>query len=143
MNLDFALLADGVTERPDGKLDIYGAGFDTIYATAVPARHQRLVLAMRILVSRHEGEHPHRIDVVLQGADGADIARAGGELAPMEEEQREQIPAGRQAGLGLLLQFENIVFPDYGAYQLAIHWDGTEAREPLRLFVVEPPQAAP
>jgi hypothetical protein len=28
--LDLALLADGATQRPDGKLDIYGAGFNTI-----------------------------------------------------------------------------------------------------------------
>ena len=143
MQLEFALLADGVTQRPDGKLDIYGAGFDTVFTTAVPAIHQRLVLALRILVARHEGEHPHRIDVVLQGADGAEITRAQYQLQPLEQEQREQITAGRHAALGLLLHFENVLFPDFGAYQLAIHWDGTEAREPLRLFVAEPPQAAP
>jgi len=143
MNLDFALLADGVTERLDGKLDIYGAGFDTVFAAAVPAIHQRFVVAIRILVSRHEVEHAHRIDVVLQGADGADIARAEGQLPAVDEDQRAKIPAGRQAGLGLILNFENVIFPDHGAYQLAIHWDGTEARDPLRLFVVEPPQAAP
>ena len=139
MDLDFALLADGVTERPDGKLDIYGAGFDSVIASQVPAIHQRLVLAIRILVTRHEAEHGHRINVVLQGADGAELARAEGQLAALEEGQRAQIPAGRHAGLGLILNFENVVFPAYGAYQFAIHWDGTEMREPLRVFVVEPP----
>lgn len=143
MNLDFALLADGVNERPDGKLDIFGAGFDTVFATAVPAIHQRLVLAMRILVSRHEGEHPHRIDVVVQGADGAEITRSQYQLQPLEEEQREQIPAGRHAAFGLLLHFENLLLPEFGAYQFVIHWDGTELRDPLKLFVAEPPQPAP
>ena len=71
MDLDFALLADGVTRRQDGKLDIYGAGFDTIHSRAVPAQHARLVLVARILVSRHEAEHDHRLDVVLSGALGS------------------------------------------------------------------------
>jgi hypothetical protein len=50
VDLDFAVLADGVVARPDGKLDILGAGFDTIWASTVPAQHQRLVLAVRVLV---------------------------------------------------------------------------------------------
>ena len=75
MDLDFAVLADGVVARPDGKLDILGAGFDTIWAPTVPAQHARLVLAVRVLLTRHETEHPHRLDVVIQAADGADLAR--------------------------------------------------------------------
>ena len=38
MDLDFAVLADAVVTRPVGKLDILGAGFDTVFArTGVPA----------------------------------------------------------------------------------------------------------
>ncbi|MDP9293581.1 MAG: hypothetical protein M3O90_04005 [Actinomycetota bacterium] len=139
MDLDFAVLADGVTGRSDGKLDIYGAGFDTIFAPAVPALHPRLVLAVRILISQHEGEHDHRVDVVLQGADGVELARAHTELAPLPDDMRAAIEPGRQLGLGMLLNFENVIFPEYGSYQLAIHWDGNEARAPLRLFVLTPP----
>ena len=51
MDLDFALLADGVNLRDDGKLDIDGAGWDTIYAEDVPAVHARLVFALRLLLS--------------------------------------------------------------------------------------------
>jgi hypothetical protein len=142
MDLDFAVLADGVTQRPDGKLDIYGAGFDTINAASVPAVHARLVLALRILLSRHETEHPHRLDVILSAADGQELARAHGELGALEEEHRSQIPAGRQAGFQLVLNFENVVFPEFGAYQIAIHWDGNETRPPLRLSVA-PPAATP
>ncbi len=140
MDLDFAVLADGVSPRPDGKLDLYGAGFDTIFAASIPAQHARLFLVVRVLVSRHEAEHPHRLDIVLQAADGEELARAQGELGALEEEQRSQIPAGRQAGLAMVLAFENLVFPNYETYQLAIHWDGNEARAPIRLFVAPPPQ---
>ena len=140
MDLDFALLADGVTQRSDGKLDIYGAGFDSIVAPGLPARHARLVLAARVLVSRHEAEHAHRIDVILQAADGTEIARAHGAIEPLDDEQRSEIPAGRQVGLGLVLNFEDLVFPEHGVYQLAIQWDGNEARPPLQLAVIAPEQ---
>ena len=139
MDLDFAVLADGVSGRPDGKLDIYGAGWDTIYASNVPVRHARLTLVVRLLVSRTETEHQHRLDVIVQGADGAEIARARGDLEPLPPEQREQIPVGRQAGIGMVLNFDNLVFPVYGNYQVVIQWDGTEARPPLRLTVARLP----
>jgi hypothetical protein len=76
VELDFAVLADSVEARPDGKLDILGAGFDTVFASAVPARHPRLILALRILLSRTDTEAPHRLDVLIQAADGTELARA-------------------------------------------------------------------
>lgn len=136
MDLDFVVLADRATIRDDGKLDIEGAGWDTIWSSDVPTVHRQLTVVGRVLVSRHEVASPHRLDLVLQGADGAELARAIGEVEPLPEDARQQIPAGRQAGLGLVLNFQNVVFPEYGAYQLVILWDGTEVRPPLRLFLV-------
>jgi hypothetical protein len=139
MELDFALLADGVAQRPDRKLDIYGAGFDAILAPDVPARHALLALAVRVLLSRHEAEHNHELDVILQTADGAELARAHGELPPIDEAMRAEIPAGRRLGVGLILTFDNLVFPEYGAYQIVLQWDGNEIRSPLQLSVIPPP----
>lgn len=139
MDLDFAMLADGVAPRPDGKLDIYGAGWDTIFAARVPAQHARLVLALRILLSRHEAEHDHRIDVVIQAPDGDDLARANGSFPPLSEEVRDNLAPGQRFGIGTVLNFENVIFPDFGNYQIVIQWDGNEARPPLRLTVAEPP----
>jgi len=140
VDLDFALLADGVTARPDGKLDIYGAGWDTIFARDVPAVHARLVLAVRLLLSRNEAEHRHRLEVIIQGADGAEIGRAVGDLDAAAPEARAQIPPGRRAGLGMVMTFENLVFPAFGNYQIVVQWDGNEARPPLRLIVSPPPE---
>jgi hypothetical protein len=139
VEFDYAILADGVTLRPDGKLDIFGAAWDTILATSVPAQHPRMTLAARVLLSAHETKHPHRMNVVLHAADGEELAQASGELGALSDEQRKTVPAGKKIGLGLVLNFDNVVFPHYGSYQLAILWDGTEPREPLRLFVEEPP----
>ena len=133
------MLADGVVTRQDGKLDIYGAGFDTIFASAVPARHARIVLALRFLLSRHEAQREHEVEVVVPAADGAELARASWRTPAASAEQAERIiPAGRQAGIGTLLQFEDLIFPEYGAYQFVVHWDTNEIRA-IRLGVVETP----
>lgn len=51
--LDHILLADGATVRPDGKIDIYGAAWDTIYATAVPAVHPQIASARTPRATRY------------------------------------------------------------------------------------------
>jgi hypothetical protein len=138
VDLDFAMLADGVTPRPDGKLDIDGAGWDTIYAEDVPAVHAGLVFALRLLLSRTEAEHAHRLEVIIQGADGAEIGRATGAMEPLPSDKREEIPAGRQAGIGMILSFPPLVFPEFGNYQVVVQWDGNEVRPPIRLIVSRP-----
>ncbi len=54
MELDHAILADGASNRPDGKLDIYGAGFDTLFAPSVPTTHPQMALVLRLLMTPHE-----------------------------------------------------------------------------------------
>lgn len=135
MELDYAILADGITSRPDGKLDVHGAGWDTIFTAEVPTQHPRIALAIRVLLSRHEAEAPHDLTIVLSAADGAELARADGRVEPASEEVRNKLPAGRTLGIGAILNFENVEFPEFGDYQLALHWDRIELRDPLRLFV--------
>ncbi len=141
MELDHAIIADGVSNRPDGKIDIYGAGWDTIFAPQVPATHPRIALVLRLLVTPHELERPHSILVVLLAADGQELARVEAQVNPLPAEQRQLIPAGRSVGIGAVLNFVNVVFPAYGDYGIKIHWDGTEARD-LRLHVSQLPPAA-
>jgi hypothetical protein len=138
--LDYVILADGVVSRPDGKFDISGAGWDTIYAGAVPATHARLTLVVRLLISRAEAEHPHGLTVIIQGPDGQEIARAVGQGEALPEQERALISVTRRASINLVLNFDGLVFPAYGDYQIVIQWDGNEARPPLRLAVAPTPQ---
>lgn len=138
MDLDYAILADGVSARPDGKLDLFGAGFDTIFAAAVPARHPQLSLALKFLVTREEARRAHTTDVYLIG-DTGQIAHAHGDIAALEQEQLTAVPAGSRLGLGAILNFGNLLFPAYGLYNFAVHWDGTEARTPIILKVAPLP----
>jgi hypothetical protein len=141
MELDHVVLADIASPRPDGKLDLYGVGWDTIFAPAVPTIHPRMDLVIRFLLEPHEMETTHQVIVRLMGPDG-ELGRMQADVAPMPDEQRGQVQAGRRIGVGILLTLASQVFPEYGAYSLAITWDGTNVRDPIRLFVEPPPAAS-
>lgn len=143
MEVDFALMADGVAHRSDGKLDLFGAAFDTVYAMQVPAMHTQLSLAIRVLLSRHEAQSDHRIEIILMSADGVEVAKARGDVSGATDDILDQVPAGRRVAVGAVLMFTNLLFPDYGTYHFAIHWDGNEARSPIVLYVAPPPSTAP
>jgi hypothetical protein len=138
MELDHVVIADVASPRPDGKLDLYGVGWDTIFASAVPATHPRMDLVIRFLLSAQEMETDHRVVVTLLSADG-ELNRVQADVAPMPPEQRAAIQPGRRIGVGMLLTLAGQTFPEYGSYSLVITWDGTEVREPIRLFVAPPP----
>lgn len=139
--LDYLILADGATQRPDGKLDIYGAGFDTVFAPVVPARHPQLAIVLRLLLSPHEAESDHHLELVLMSEDGPELARARAEVNAAPDEVREQVEPGDKMGIGAVLNLAGVVFPNYGRYHLAVLWEGTELRQPLRLRVM-PVEAA-
>lgn len=139
MNLDFSILADGASPRPDGKIDIFGAAFDTIFAAATPARHTQLALVVRFLLSTHELEEPHKFKVVLLAEDGGELARLEAQIDAMSDDDRNQVPAGEPIGISNLFNMAGIVFPDYGRYHFVLSWDGTELREPIRLKVAPLP----
>jgi hypothetical protein len=140
MDLDFAVLADGAMTRPEGKFDIIGAGFDTIFAVGVPARHARFVLVLRLLLSAEEAELTHELAAELRGPDGAEVAVVGGQVPELPHEYREQVPPEVPLGLGIVLNFENTVFPAYGDYRLSVTWDGSPLRTPLPIRVTEQPR---
>jgi hypothetical protein len=139
MQLDFAVIADGVQQRPDGKLDIFGAGYDTILAASAPARHLRIVIVVRVLITRAEARRAHAVDVILRPVGGEAIANAHTELGVIPG-AAGIIPTGRLAGIGLNLAFNDVVFPEFGTYEFAIQWDEKDVRRPIRLFVAQAPE---
>jgi hypothetical protein len=136
--LDFAFLADGAVHRPDGKLDVFGAGFDTILAPTVPAQHPRITLALRVLVSPEEVRELHQVDVVVRAVEGDPIAEAHSTFQP-NPEAASHIPTDRLAGIGLVMNFDGLVFPAFGTYEFVITWDNNPVRDPLRLGVAQLP----
>jgi hypothetical protein len=131
--LDYLLLADGATQRPDGKIDIFGAGFDQIYASSVPVRHQQLSIVLRVLITVHEAENNHHLELILMSEDGPEVARASADVNPVPEEVRAQFGPADRVGVGAVLNLAGLIFPTFGRYHLAALWDGTELRQPVRL----------
>jgi hypothetical protein len=141
MELDYVALADFALQRPDGKLDIHGVGWDTIAAPAVPVTHPRMDLAVRFLLSGPELEAEHKVVVTLTTADGATLMRMEANVVPPPDAQLPQLPLDRRVAIGLVLSLNMVTFPDYGTYQIAVFWDGNELRA-IRLFVAPPPPPA-
>lgn len=140
MELDHMVLADVITPRADGKLDLLGVGWDTVYAESVPASHPRMDVSIRFLLSQQEVETAHSVGLVLIGEDGEELAKLNAEVGAFTPEKRSHIEPGRKVGIAMTLKIANVVFPRYGRYHLVLTWDGTEAREPLRLFVAPMPE---
>jgi hypothetical protein len=142
VEIEYALLADGVAPRPDGKMDIFGAGVDTIWAASAPAQHSQISLVLAVSLARHEAENPHHIDVIVQDADGEEIVRAQGDIPALDAAQLDAMPAGRRLIIRPVLTFGGLTLPHFGMYQFVVMWDGNEARSPILLGVSEmpPPQ---
>lgn len=141
--LDHIILADGVSLRPDGKIDLFGAAWDTIFAPTVPIQHPQMTIVVRVLLTTHEAETGHRLNLVIMSPDGPEIARAQTDLDPVPAATLDVLPAGDLLGFGALLNFQGLVFPQYGRYHIAVLWDGNEMRDPMTLKVSPLPPSAP
>jgi hypothetical protein len=133
MNLDFAIIADGATQRPDGKVDIFGGGWDTMWASGLPAVHPQLTLVIRLLSDPAEASEPHTIEILLRSPDGGELAKAEGtiEAAPAEITQE----SSGSISSTLALTFQQLQFEEWGPHEFIITVDGQQMREPIRLQV--------
>jgi len=138
MQLDFAIIADGATQRPDGKTDIFGGGFDTLWAPSVPAVHPQLALVIRLLSVPIEASEPHSLRIVLRSPEGEEIANAEGTIEPAPPEVTSAEESGRISST-LALTFQNLTFEAWGPYEFSILVDDRPLREPLELQMREAP----
>jgi hypothetical protein len=119
VDLDYAILADGVQHRPDGKLDMFGAGFDTVYAPTLPAPHPRLAVALRLLAPRDTEPEGEQIVVTVEGPDGTPLARAEGTITADLQRQAHRAE-GQPISIGAILNFETVVFRAYGEHRVVM-----------------------
>jgi hypothetical protein len=136
IELEYALLADGATPRPDGKIDLFGAGIDVIYASSVPTRHPFISLVARMFADPDDVKVAHALEIIFRQADGEEIARTEQEIPEAAGTEMTR-PDGKHA-IGIVLQFRELVFAEYGVYSVDLVLDGKALRKPLRLDVAEP-----
>jgi hypothetical protein len=142
VNFAWLLLADGMAQRPDGKLDIYGAGVDVIYAAATPAIHARLSVVGRLILSADEANRDHEFQVSLRGPDSALLGHAAVRFPPISEDKRE-LAALDSLSMGVALDFINLGLPTFGRYTVELSLDEEPVPVALSFNVVPTPAPAP
>jgi hypothetical protein len=144
MRLAFALLTDEARATAEGKLEIGGGDWDTIYAPSFPARHYTsLTLVVRLLLDPLEASHSETNHAVK-----VEVIRPDGKLLfqPFDAEFHPTVRlplSDRPAKHTLVFNFPALTFPMQGTYTFHISVDGEElGSAPLYAVVQEPSQTA-
>ena len=133
--LDFAFLADAAEASPGRKFYVLGGGVDSIGAPRFPVVHPHLALVMRILLHPTEADRDHRLEVRLIDQDGRELVRADGSVRPSGVG-----PPGREVGLPIAMNLNNVRFEHSGDYSVELLLDDSHVKSlPLRLHEVSGP----
>jgi hypothetical protein len=131
MKLQFAFLADFALAHPDGKIYVLGGGFDTIYASVLPARHPHLSLVMNFEFAPNETGRTYAIEIRPQDSTGAPFLQVTTiEASPQRNLQGPTSPVTFQS----VLNFQGVQLRTAGEHTFSIVVDGQElASVPLRV----------
>jgi hypothetical protein len=124
--IDLAMLADAV-QAVQGKLNVLGGGWDTLYVSGFPARHPSMALALRLRVPWSMSGTTLELGVELQDADGNSML-PGGRL-------RHSVVVPARSGamdrpdIGVVRSFTiaNLTFQAPGDFSFVITVDGEVA----------------
>jgi hypothetical protein len=120
MRVDTALLCDAATVR-EGLLNILGGGITRIVQPEYPA-DLAVTLALRIMVHPTEMDHPHQLQIIVQGEDGEKVTEV---KAQVQVANPEQIPPGEDGELLIPWNFPaRPKLPGPGRYSMEILIDG-------------------
>ncbi len=131
--LDYALLADAAREQ-GGTVSILAAGIDTVRSPEEPVQ-VKMALVMRIGFTRNGCERPHRVEVLIQQADGATVGQLSGTNAPRWPGAH---PIHWKTYSALVMNFA--IGLSFGEYQVVILLNDHEAKVlPFRVVQVSRP----
>ncbi len=134
MNVDFAFICDYAEARD--KINALGIGFDTIYASALPARHARFYVVAQLRFSTTE-IGVKELNIELIDADGKDVIKP-----VVGQMQVNAPPPGTfESTARFTMAFDGIELKNYGDYLIRIRLEGKEIVN-IPLKVIEPPKAA-
>jgi hypothetical protein len=118
MEVNFALLAEHVSEGSDGKISVVGI-FDQIWTTSSYLTFPRMFAAIRLHASVVEGSE-HAIELVIVDDDGHAVLPKS---PPIPVSFFPSGP-GRPMRGQVVAQFDAIRFPRFGDYELNVFVDG-------------------
>ena len=134
MDLKFAFIAD-YAQQSGGKLHAIGIGFDTIYASKLPATHPMLCF-VAVIEGTIAESGTKDVSLSIIDADGGNL------VPPIQQQIAFEVkPPQLVSKLQLVMQLGNLQIPRYGEYALHLVVQGNEMeRVPFR--VIEPPTTA-
>jgi hypothetical protein len=110
----YAVICEGASDRPDGRMDMHGV-FHQLYAPGFPAQQDRMVLA--VAVEWEGGEHGRqtfRIDLLDPTRTPSLTINGHTDITPTP-------PGEAPPQTRLVLPLEGIVFPAAGTYLFQLH----------------------
>jgi hypothetical protein len=120
MRLDTALLCDAATVR-EGLLNILGGGITQVIQPEYPAELS-VTLALRIMLHPTEMEHPHQLQIIVQGEDGEKVTEVKAEVQSADP---RTLPPGEEGELLVPWNFPGRPkIPKTGRYSMEILIDG-------------------
>lgn len=149
-----AFLADSVVAA-EGKLYVQGAGWNIVYARAVPTRHDRIGIGLLIHVPYTATNQAHKFEIRLEDADANTLPI--GEAPPdaqVEDGKIRQfggdfnvgrppdLKPGDEQIVPIALNINGLPFEAAGSYSFVIEIDGSEVKR-LTFRLVQVPQAGP
>ncbi len=139
MELD-AFLCDSIVSA-EGKLYAQGIGWNAMFSSQFPARHNRIGIGILIRVPYTATNQAHQLEIRLENSDGARVpisdAPAG---VPSEHGKIYTIPFDFNVGrppllppgdsqmVPLAINFDGLTFEKPDAYTFVIAIDGTELK---------------
>lgn len=136
MKVVSALLCDAASVR-QGLLFVLGGGITRLWRTEYPAE-LGASLAMMLEMHQMELSRPHEIDVLVQGEDGAELARAKGGF----QLDGGDFEVGEPALVPFVLDLHRVGLPSLGTYTVEIAVDG-QHQHSLRVSARPPEEQSP
>lgn len=118
MHVQYVTLCDQIILGQDGRPSLIGV-FNHLNVPALPFTLPRLAFAGRILFTADETGQAHKVEVVITGPDGVELARPGGDIS------LPPAPAGLESvAVDLPMQFDLFQVEAAGRYTFLLHVDG-------------------
>jgi hypothetical protein len=118
------LLADGARQGKDGKLYIFGAVWDRIFASAVPTTHPMMAVVLVLEVDYNEALKAHDLEIWLRREDGRPTGpRMSGTINVGHPPWLEP---GAAVSVPVVFEQQAVVFDSYGRYEWVVEVDSLE-----------------
>jgi hypothetical protein len=138
MEVVLSALADAANTTDTGKLNVLGV-FQTIYTSAVPARHPQMYLVLRFKASPGEKGHEHQLRFVLVDEDGTQVLSSPPYVVVVPIEDRSLNPE-----FNVIISLPNLPLPKFGRYIFDILVNNSSTKQvPLSVEPIPPPLETP